>query len=200
MMVWLDGFLMGGGLIVAIGAQNAFVIRQGMTGHFVFWICLFCSCSDALLIWSGVYGLSAITRALPLLIPVLTYGGVAFLCWFGVGAVRRVLRPVGMGNDAAEAPSLRTALLTCAAFTFLNPHVYLDTVVLLGTVANAHPAGEQAAFATGASTASFLWFFGIGFGAMALKPWFDRPRVWQVIDGIIALVMFSLAAKIFFGA
>jgi L-lysine exporter family protein LysE/ArgO len=196
-LVWLDGFLMGGGLIVAIGAQNAFVIRQGLTGRFVFWICLFCACSDALLIWSGVYGLSAVTRVLPLFIPVLTYGGIVFLIWFGVGAVRRALAPVGMTGDAATTPSLRAALLACAAFTFLNPHVYLDTVVLLGSVANAHPAGEQATFAAGATTASFLWFFSIGFGAMVLKPWFDRPRVWQMIDGTIALIMFGLAAKIF---
>lgn len=197
MLAALDGFLLGGSLIVAIGAQNAFVIRQGLIGRFVFWICLFCAVSDAILIWGGVFGLTALTDIIPLFIPFMTYGGVVFLLWFGMSAFRRALKPRALSSEDRDVPSLRLALLTCAGFTWLNPHVYLDTVILLGSVANARPLEERGVFALGASLASFSWFFAIGLGAMVLKPWLDRPRVWQFIDGVIALIMVMLAAKLF---
>ena len=192
----VDGFLLGGGLIVAIGAQNAFVIRQGLLGRFIFWICLFCALSDTLLIWSGVFGLSVLADRLPLFVLVMTYGGAAFLFYFGLLALRRALRPMNASIEQTDAPSLKMALLICAGFTFLNPHVYLDTVILVGSVANARPAEERSAFATGATLASFLWFFAIGFGAMAFKPWLDQPRIWQWIDSLIALIMFLLCGKL----
>ena len=194
-----DGFLLGASLIMAIGAQTAFVIRQGILRQYVLWICLFCAVSDAVLIWIGVFGLSLVTTTLPLFIPIMTYGGAAFLIWFGYSAFRRALKPAAIQMSSTHAPSLKAALLTCAALTFLNPHVYLDTVILLGSVANARHPEEQSAFAIGASTASFVWFFAIGLGAMVLKPWLDRPRVWQIIDGTIALIMWLLAAKLLIG-
>jgi L-lysine exporter family protein LysE/ArgO len=195
----ISGFALGGGLIVAIGAQNAFVIRQGVLNRHLFWICLFCSVSDAILIWGGTYGLGVILKQLPILIPIMTYGGVAFLTWYGVKALLRVLNPQALGEEAQFAPSLYSAIAMCAAFTWLNPHVYLDTVVLVGSIANARPLGEQALFALGASIASFLWFFTIGYGAKAMRSTLSRPAVWRGIDAAIALIMFWLALKLLLG-
>jgi L-lysine exporter family protein LysE/ArgO len=195
----LSGFLLGGSLIVAIGAQNAFVIRQGALNAHVFWICLFCALADTVLIWAGVFGLGALIKVVPLFIPVLTYGGAAFLVWYGVKALLRALNPSGLGASAEAAGSLKSALLACAAFTLLNPHVYLDTVVLVGSIANARPLGDQIPFAAGASTASFTWFFVLGYGAMAMGPWLMRPKVWRVIDFCIAAIMFLLALKLLLG-
>ncbi len=192
----IDGFLLGGSLIVAIGAQNAFVIRQGILAHFIVWICLFCAVSDAILIWGGVFGLSLLADILPLFVPIMTYGGACFLAWFGFSAMRRAIKPVVKNIETIEAPSLQSALLICAGFTFLNPHVYLDTVILVGSVAQERPFEERSFFALGASTASFLWFFGLGLGAKAFKPWLDRPSVWRIIDGIIAVIMMWLSIKL----
>jgi L-lysine exporter family protein LysE/ArgO len=193
------GFLLGGSLIVAIGAQNAFVIRQGALNAHVFWVCLFCSVCDAILIWAGVFGLGALIKLVPMFIPILTYGGAAFLIWYGVKALLRALNPSGMSSSSESAGTLKAALAACAAFTLLNPHVYLDTVVLVGSIANARPQGEQIPFATGASVASLTWFFALGFGAKALGPWLTQPKVWRVIDFIIAGVMFLLALKLLLG-
>jgi L-lysine exporter family protein LysE/ArgO len=190
------GFLLGGGLIVAIGAQNAFVIRQGVIGKHVFLVCLFCALADALLIWSGTYGLSALLKAFPQLIQVMTYGGAAFLVWYGVKALQRALNPEAMNMDEAQSQTLWNALVTCAGFTFLNPHVYLDTVILVGSIANARAAGEQAPFAAGATLASFIWFFALGYAAVLLRPWLARPKVWRSIDFGIAAIMFLLAGKL----
>jgi L-lysine exporter family protein LysE/ArgO len=195
----LAGFLLGGSLIVAIGAQNAFVIRQGVLQSHIFWVCLFCAVCDALLIWAGVFGLGALIKALPWFVPVMTYGGAAFLIWYGIKALRRALNPEGMGAAGEGTLSLNAALLACAGFTLLNPHVYLDTVILVGSIANARPTGEQWPFAAGASLASLVWFFVIGYGARALGPWLGQPRVWRVIDFLIAGVMFLLAFKLLVG-
>jgi L-lysine exporter family protein LysE/ArgO len=195
----IAGFALGGGLIVAIGAQNAFVIRQGVLNSHVFWICLFCSVSDAILIWGGTYGLGVILQQLPLLIPIMRYGGVAFLIWYGVKAAQRVLHPEAMAGEGKTTTSLFLALASCAAFTWLNPHVYLDTVVLVGSIANARPSGEQAPFALGATLASFVWFFAIGYGAKALRGPLSKPTVWRIIDAAIALIMFWLAIKLLVG-
>lgn len=193
------GFLLGGSLIVAIGAQNAFVMRQGVLKAHIFWVCLFCSLCDAVLIWAGVFGLGVLIKAVPPLIPVMTYGGAAFLIWYGVKAFLRGLHPTGMGANSETVGSLTSALLSCAAFTLLNPHVYLDTVILVGSIANARPDGEQVSFATGAALASFFWFFVLGYGAKALGPWLGQPRVWRVIDFCIAAVMLLLACKLLMG-
>lgn len=195
----LAGFLLGGSLIVAIGAQNAFVMRQGVVGRHVFWICLFCAACDAILIWAGVLGLGVVVKAVPWFVPVMTYGGAAFLVYNGIKAVMRVLKPSALGAAGEAAISLQAALLACAGFTLLNPHVYLDTVIFVGSIANARPGDERHAFALGASLASLAWFFGIGYGARALGPWLGQPHVWRVIDAIIALIMFTLALKLVMG-
>jgi L-lysine exporter family protein LysE/ArgO len=195
----ISGFLLGGSLIVAIGAQNAFVIRQGIVGHHVFWICLFCAVCDALLIIAGVAGLGALIKSMPWFLNVMTYGGAAFLAWHGTKALMRVLRPTALSAVDEVPLSLRQALAACAGFTLLNPHVYLDTVLLVGSIANARPQGEQWSFAAGACLASFVWFFSIGYGALAARHWLSRPSVWRMIDGFIALIMFALAAKLLLG-
>jgi L-lysine exporter family protein LysE/ArgO len=195
----LSGFALGGGLIVAIGAQNAFVIRQGVLNQHVFWVCLFCALSDAVLIWGGTFGLGIILQQFPLLIPIMTYGGAAFLVWYGIKAARRVLKPQSLAEDGKATSNLFVALASCAAFTWLNPHVYLDTVVLVGSIANARPSGEQAPFAFGATLASFTWFYAIGYGAKALRGPLSKPLVWRSIDASIALIMFWLAFKLLLG-
>jgi L-lysine exporter family protein LysE/ArgO len=192
----LAGFALGGGLIVAIGAQNAFVIRQGVLNSHVFWVCLFCSLSDAVLIWGGTYGLGSLLKAAPQLLTVMQYGGAAFLTWYGIKAFLRVLKPDALDESKSTSPSLSAALAACAAFTWLNPHVYLDTVVLVGSIANARAPGEQAPFALGASLASFTWFFAIGYGAKALRGPLSKPAVWRTIDAGIAAIMFWLAIKL----
>jgi L-lysine exporter family protein LysE/ArgO len=195
----ISGFLLGGSLIVAIGAQNAFVIRQGIVGHHVFWICLFCSVCDAALIVAGVAGLGALIQSVPWFLNLITYGGAAFLAWHGTKALMRVMHPMAL-SAADETPlTLHQALAACAGFTLLNPHVYLDTVLLVGSIANARAAGEQWPFALGATLASFVWFFVIGFGALAARQWLGRPTIWRMIDGLIALIMFALAAKLLLG-
>ena len=195
----LAGFALGGGLIVAIGAQNAFVIRQGVLNSHVFWVCLFCSVSDALLIWGGTYGLGTVLQVLPWLLTVMQYGGAAFLVWYGIKALRRALKPEALSDSTNTTSNLFMALATCAALTWLNPHVYLDTVILVGSIANARAAGEQAPFALGASLASFAWFFLIGYGAKALRGPLSKPIVWRGIDAAIAVIMFWLAIKLVLG-
>jgi L-lysine exporter family protein LysE/ArgO len=195
----IAGFALGGSLIVAIGAQNAFVIRQGVLNSHVFWICLFCAVSDAILIWGGTYGLGVVLQSLPWLVPVMTFGGAAFLLWYAYKALRRALAPSALQEEGKTTTSLTMAVLTCAAFTWANPHVYLDTVILVGSIANARPQGEQAPFALGATLASFVWFFAIGYGAKALRGPLSRPIVWRAIDATIALVMFWLAVKLVLG-
>ena len=189
----LDGFLLGGSLIVAIGAQNAFVIRQGIVGQHIFWVCLFCAVVDAVLMVTGVYGIGYIVSYLPTLIPVMTYAGAVYLGWFGVQALKRVFKPLALSTDEQPVERLSSALLRCAGFTLLNPHVYLDTVVLVGGLANARLPEERDLFTLGAACASFLWFFSIGFGAMVLKPFLDRAVVWRCIDAVIATIMFWLS-------
>ena len=157
------------------------------------WLC------DTALIWSGTYGLSVILKKLPSLITIMTYGGVAFLIWYGIKALRRALAPATLVESEGQSQGMASVLATCAAFTLLNPHVYLDTVILVGSIANARPEGEQAAFATGASLASFVWFFAIGYGAAYLRPWLSQPKVWRGIDLVIAAIMFVLAATLLFG-
>ena len=196
----LAGFLLGGSLIIAIGAQNAFVIRQGILNQYVFWVCLFCFLSDAILIWSGIYGLAAVLAAAPKLLALLRYGGTAFLIWYGIKAVRRALSPEAIKESDRNTQSLASALSVCAAFTWLNPHVYIDTVVLLGSIANARAFGDRAPFAFGASFASFVWFFAIGYGAKALRGPLSQPKVWRVINLTIAAILFWIAIKLLLGS
>lgn len=187
------GFRLGLGLILAIGAQNAFVLRQGLKREHVFWVCLFCAASDAALIAVGVSGFSLASAKAPWLVPALRWGGVAFLVWYGL----RSFRAAWAGGESLKAAEgggepLGRVLAIMAALTWLNPHVYLDTVVLLGSVSAQYP-GRALAFGAGAVTASFAFFFALGYGARLLAPLFARPRAWRILDAFVGCLMWSLA-------
>ncbi len=199
MLTYITGFLTGAGLIIAIGAQNAYVLRVGLTKRHVFAVALFCAVSDATLIVAGVGGFGRMVQASPLLLSIVTWGGAAFLLWYGLSALRRAISPNAMRASQEEVPSLGATLAKCAAFTFLNPHVYLDTVVLLGSLSAAY-APHTAIYGFGAASASFVWFFGLAYGARLLVPLFEKPVAWRVLDSIIAAVMFLLAGKLVWGA
>ena len=197
MASFLPGFFLSISLILAIGAQNAFVLRQGLRRAHVFWVCLTCAMSDAILIAAGVAGFGALGQAVPWYEPVMRYGGAAFLLWYGWlnaraawrgGAVLRV--------EGSDSQSLRQAILTVLALTWLNPHVYLDTVVLIGSISSQYD--NRLMFGLGATTASFVFFFTLGYGARLLAPLFARPRAWQVLDAIIALTMWAIALKLLY--
>lgn len=191
------GFVMSATLIVAIGAQNAFVLRQGLRREHVAAIVLFCALADLLLIGAGVAGLASVLGQRATLAMLLTLGGAAFLCCYGVLALRRAARPQALRSAASgTAVSLRSAMMQVAGFTLLNPHVYLDTVLLMGSIGARQPAGLRLWFVGGAAVASGMWFTTLGFGARWLSPIFARPRAWQILDSLIALVMFALAAQL----
>ncbi|TWF56876.1 LysE/ArgO family amino acid transporter [Neorhizobium alkalisoli] len=189
----LSGFALGGSLIVAIGAQNAFILRQGLIRAHVFVLCFICALSDALLIAAGVGGLGTLVSSSPVLIAVVTLAGAAFLATYSAMAFRRAIKPGAMVAGAPEGMPLKAAVLACLAFTFLNPHVYLDTVLLLGSLSAAFEGPERVAYGAGAAIASFVWFFGLGYGARLLAPLFARPAAWRVLDVVIGLVMGLLA-------
>ena len=193
----LSGFSLGLSLILAIGAQNAFVLRQGLRGEHVLAVALTCALSDAILIAAGVAGFGALVEAAPWIVPVFRWGGALFLLVYGAMAALRAIR----GGEALEAgsgtTSLGAALGTCLALTWLNPHVYLDTLVLLGSIST--QAAVPLAFGAGAMVSSFVFFFGLAYGAALLRPVFARPSAWRVLDAIIALVMWVIAAKLMLG-
>jgi L-lysine exporter family protein LysE/ArgO len=199
--VFFTGMTMGLSLIVAIGAQNAFVLRQGLRGEHVFAVCLTCAASDALLIVLGVSGFSQIAAMAPWVDPLMRYGGAAFLIWYGARSLRSALGATSALNvrgNGRSAP-LGGTLLACLAITWLNPHVYLDTVVLLGTISTQFP-GAEASFAAGAVAGSFLFFFGLGYGASRLRPVFAKPVAWRILEGVIALVMGAIALRLILSA
>jgi len=196
--VVLAGFGLGASLIIAIGAQNAFVLRQGLRGEHVGPIVALCAASDMALIAVGVGGLDQVSRVVGWVVPVLRWVGVAFLVVYGALSLRRALRASSLEAGTAEAgASLGRALATCLALTWLNPHVYLDTVLLIGSVALGH-APHQWWFAAGAMAASWCWFGLLGYGARLLRPVFATPRAWRVLDVAIALVMWGIAASLAF--
>ncbi len=189
------GFALGFSLILAIGAQNAFVLRQGLRREYVFAVCLTCAVSDAILIAAGVAGFGALARSVPWFEPVMRFGGAGFLIWYGWISLRSAWR----GGRALEAgngdrPGLARVLSTVLALTWLNPHVYLDTVVLIGSVSS--QAQDRLAFGIGAMVASFVFFFSLGFGARLLAPYFARPRAWQLFETGIGLTMWAIALKL----
>jgi len=189
------GFALGATLIVAIGAQNAFVLRQGIRKEHVAAIVAFCALSDLLLIGAGVAGLAGILGDSPTLVALLTIAGSAFLVWYGITALRRALFPQSLRAAAGEEPlSLANAMAQAAGFTLLNPHVYLDTVLLMGSIGTRQPPDMRIWFVGGAACASGMWFTTLGFGARLLAPIFARPRAWQVLDTVVGLTMLSLAA------
>lgn len=197
---FLSGFALSAALIVAIGAQNLFVLRQGLRAEHVGPIVLFFGLSDALLIAAGVGGVGAFLAAAPQLTTFLAVGGAAFLGWYGLAALRRMASPSAMSAATASSMTLERVLATGAAFTFLNPHVYLDTVLLMGTAGAAQPEELRPVFALGAAAASFTWFAALGYGARLLQPVFSRPSAWRALDLIVGIVMLSLAASLLVGA
>ncbi|WP_348788387.1 LysE/ArgO family amino acid transporter [Leifsonia sp. NPDC080035] len=183
----------GASLIVAIGAQNAFVLRQGLRREHVLPIVLICVASDAALIAAGVAGIGVLVRAAPLALQIVRWAGFAFLLGYAFVAARRALRPTSLSAAGAGAASLVAAIGTCLAITWLNPHVYLDTVLLLGSLSAAHGDQGRWVFGAGAATASLLWFTILGFGARFAAPVFARPIAWRVLDAGIAVLMVVLA-------
>jgi L-lysine exporter family protein LysE/ArgO len=192
----IEGFLLGAGLIVAIGAQNAFVLRQGLVRRHVFAVAALCSLSDAVLIVAGVAGLGRLVQAQPSLLTGVTLAGAAFLAAYGAIAFYRALRPGELVAAGMSETGIAAVLATCLALTFLNPHVYLDTVVLIGAVSARYDADGAIAFGAGAVAASVAWFFALGYGARLLTPLFARPAAWRVLDSLIGFVMWSIALRL----
>jgi L-lysine exporter family protein LysE/ArgO len=193
--VFVQGLALSFGLIVAIGAQNAFVLRQGLRREHVGGVVLFCAVADAVLIAAGVMGMAQALGERPGLARVLALAGAAFLAVYGWQALRRARDIHRLDPSAAGSSlSLGAAVAQAAAFTLLNPHVYLDTVLLVGSIGAQQPAPFQGWFIAGAAGASLAWFSLLGFGARWLAPWFARPRAWQVLDGLIGATMFVLSA------
>ena len=197
---FLSGFALSAALIMAIGAQNLFVLRQGLRGDHVGPIVLFFGMSDALLIAAGVGGVGAFLSAAPQLTTVLALGGAAFLAWYGIAAVRRMASPGAVAVASGGGLTLGRAMATGAAFTFLNPHVYLDTVLLMGTAGSAQPEALRPVFVLGAAMASFAWFAALGYGARLLQPVFTRPAAWRILDALVGIVMLTLATSLLVSA
>ena len=192
MNFWI-GFVTGLTLIVAIGSQNAYGLRQGIRREHVLPIVAFCALSDALLIGAGIGGAGVLIRGNDTLMTITRYGGALFLASYGGLAARRAWLGGQMQLGGGQAVSLTAAFAACFGFTFLNPHVYLDTVVLLGSIANQRPGAQRWVFGAGAGLASVVWFSALGFGARFLAPLFQRATAWRVLDSLIALTMFILA-------
>jgi len=192
------GFALMAALIIAIGAQNAFVLRQGLVRRHVGLVVAFCAAADALLMIAGVLGAGAALQALPGLARALAWAGAAFLFAYGVRAFARALRPGTLSAaDEAATASRGAVLAQVAAFTLLNPHVYLDTMLLAGSIGAQQPAGAaRAAFVVGASAASAAWFATLGYGARLLAPWFAKPAAWRVLDAVVGATMFAISAAL----
>ncbi|MBN9286545.1 MAG: hypothetical protein BGO43_06315 [Gammaproteobacteria bacterium 39-13] len=194
----VEGFALGASLIIAIGAQNAFVLKQGLKRQHLFLTALTCFLCDSLLIVLGVEGIGALMEDFPTLIDILRWGGAIFLVCYGIRSFYSVFHPHAL-VAALEKPSNSSKLATLLAllgFTFLNPHTYIDTFLLLGTVGAERPIYEHAPFITGALMGSFVWFFSLTYGASALSPIFRNPRAWQVLDTVMGFVMIAIAISL----
>ncbi|MDG9924628.1 MULTISPECIES: LysE/ArgO family amino acid transporter [unclassified Pseudomonas] len=188
---YLNGLLVAAGLIVAIGAQNAFVLAQSLRREHHLPVAALCVLCDALLVTAGVFGLAAVLAKSPLLLAVARWGGAAFLLWLGVQALRRALSPQALRQQDSGPRSRRAVLLAALAVTLLNPHVYLDTVLLIGSLGAQQPV--PGAYALGAASASLIWFFTLALGAAWLAPWLARPATWRLLDLAVAAMMFAVA-------
>lgn len=191
--IFLTGLGSGASLIIAIGAQNAFVLRQGLRREHVLPVVAICVLSDALLIAAGVAGIGALVKTAPLALEIVRWIGFAFLVGYAVFAARRALKPSTLTAASGVAPSLVATLGMALAITWLNPHVYLDTVLLLGSLSADHGDPGRWVFGAGAATASLLWFSVLGFGARVAAPLFARPVAWRILDAGIAVLMLVLA-------
>jgi L-lysine exporter family protein LysE/ArgO len=194
----VQGLGLGAGLIIAIGAQNAYVLRQGLRREFAVAVATVCFLCDMALIALGAGGFGSLVAAFPALTEVAAWGGAAFLAWYGFRALRSALRPGTLEADGAPGrlPSRGRAVATALALSLLNPHVYLDTVVLIGGIAGQYALADRPWFAAGAMSASFFWFYGLVIGARWLAPLFRKPAAWRILDLIIAAVMWSIAVSL----
>ncbi|MFM1909837.1 MAG: hypothetical protein RLZZ545_535 [Actinomycetota bacterium] len=192
MLTFIPGFLTGLSLIIAIGAQNAFVIRQGLMRQHVFLIVAICAISDAALIFLGTGGLGTLIQSRPSLLEFIRWFGFSYLTWFGIRSLRSVFKDQALEAGAGATIDRSKVIATCLALTFLNPHVYLDTVILLGSVANQFEE-DKWIFSFGAAAASLVWFSSIGFGARAASRFMSRPIFWKILDAVIAAIMFTIA-------
>lgn len=197
MIAFLPGLLTGLSLIIAIGAQNAFVIRQGLAKSHVRLVVVICAASDALLIFLGTGGLGAVIQSQPRALEIIRWFGVAYLTFFGLNTLRKVFRTGALNIEGETSISRKAAIASVLGFTFLNPHVYLDTVILLGSISNQFQS-DRWYFALGAAIASVIWFSALGFGARAASRFMTRPIFWKVLDFIIANVMFAVAIFLIF--
>jgi L-lysine exporter family protein LysE/ArgO len=192
-----NGMLVAIGLIMAIGAQNAFVLAQSLRREHHLPVAALCIVCDALLVAAGVFGLATLLAQSPTLLAIARWGGAAFLIWYGSQALLRAARPQSLQAAGSEPRSLRAVMLAALAVTLLNPHVYLDTVLLIGSLGAQQP--EPGAYAAGAASASFLWFATLALGAAWLAPWLARPLTWRLIDLGVAAMMFAVAAQLILG-
>ena len=197
MIAFSSGILSGLALIIAIGAQNAFVIRQGLQRQHVLTVVLFCAISDALLIAAGTAGLGKVIESAPEVLEIVRWFGVTYLIFFGLKSLRSAFRHNTLTLEKGNLVSRKRTILTVLGLTFLNPHVYLDTVIFLGSIANQFPA-DKWFFSAGAMTASFLWFFFIGFGSKMAARFMVKVIFWKVLDLAVAIIMFTLATYLTF--
>ena len=197
MIAFSSGILSGLALIIAIGAQNAFVIRQGLQRQHVLTVVLFCAISDALLIAAGTAGLGKVIESAPEVLEIVRWFGVTYLIFFGLKSLRSAFRHNTLTLEQGNLVSRKRTILTVLGLTFLNPHVYLDTVIFLGSIANQFPA-DKWFFSAGAMTASFLWFFFIGFGSKMAARFMVKVIFWKVLDLAVAIIMFTLATYLTF--
>jgi L-lysine exporter family protein LysE/ArgO len=192
---YLNGLLISLGLIIAIGTQNAYVLAQSLRREHHLSVALLCIVCDVVLVAAGVFGLANVLAHSPMLLAVARWGGVIFLLWYGAMALRRAVSPQSLAQgDADGQRSRRAVLLTALAVTLLNPHVYLDTVLLIGSL-----GAQQAvpgAYVAGAASASVLWFSTLAIGAAWLAPWLARPTTWRLLDLMVAVMMFSVAVQL----
>ncbi|MET1155239.1 LysE family transporter [Arthrobacter sp.] len=196
----LLGLGTGLALIIAIGAQNAFVLRQGIRGEHIGVVVLICAVSDAVLIAAGIAGIGAVIEAAPAVVDVIRLGGAAFLLAYAVFAAKRAIKPGALtAAENQRGGGLASVAATALALTWLNPHVYLDTVLLLGSIANTQGLQLRWYFGAGAVLGSIAWFTVLGFGARLLRPFFARPGSWRILDGLIAVVMLALGLRMAFG-
>ena len=193
---YLQGFAIGLSLIVAVGAQNAFVLKQGLKKQAVFWVCFVCALSDSILVVLGITGFATMIQVYPDVVGFAKWAGAVFLLWYGLQHARQAFN----SNQSLHAGSqnemqLSKIIMVCLALTWLNPHVYLDTVVLIGSISTQFEQ-TKLYFALGVITASWLFFFSLGYGARVLIPVFANPKAWKVLDVVIALIMWSIAISL----
>lgn len=195
----IPGFLLGASLIIAIGAQNAYVLRQGLLKEHVFILCMICAVSDAMLITLGVTGFGAVILKAEWTLIGVTFAGAIFLFGYGFKAFQRAFNPEILRAAEVGATSLSGAVVTCLALTFLNPHVYLDTVILLGGISAKYGDEMRFSFGFGAVLASFIWFFTLGYAARLMSRVFQKPVAWRILDSIIGAVMWMIAFSLLNG-